>query len=230
MSGAPAEQVRPDGVSDPDQRAADSALLRRFEPLIRYTRGERFFPDRRRALRARQQPVAPAPRRNRRVDRPRGRADARAPQPAAPHRIWHRRIPEIYRAAQHRPVGRVCRPAWAEQERPRRHLHGRPRPAGSRGLWLALCGRALFGDPAGPRPRAGRHRRGRGADHRADDRREPAPPILRPRGAAGRLGGAAVLVLLSVQQLALGLLWRQRPRGRLGDGLRLSLAGRGRQR
>ena len=36
-------------------------LPRCFEPLIRYTRGERFLPHRRRALRARQQPAAERP-------------------------------------------------------------------------------------------------------------------------------------------------------------------------
>ena len=41
---APAEQLTPNGASDPAQQAADTPLLQRFEPLIRYTRGERFFP------------------------------------------------------------------------------------------------------------------------------------------------------------------------------------------
>ncbi len=44
MSDAQAEQAPANGVSDPAQRADDITLLRRFEPLIRYTRGERFFP------------------------------------------------------------------------------------------------------------------------------------------------------------------------------------------
>ena len=47
------------------------------------------------------------------------------------------------------------------------------------------------------------------------------PSAPSTRGAAHRrLHGAAVLVLLPVQRLALDVLRRQRPRGRLGDGVR----------
>ena len=44
MTGAPIIPPPAQNAAGATRRAADIALLRRFEPLIRYTRGERFFP------------------------------------------------------------------------------------------------------------------------------------------------------------------------------------------
>ena len=60
----------------PPRPTRSLALLRRFEPLIRYTRGERFFPSTSSATCA-PQPVAAAAGRECRADHPRRRADAR---------------------------------------------------------------------------------------------------------------------------------------------------------
>ena len=158
--------------------------------------------------------------------RARWEAGPRPARAAAHGRGRRRTFPQVHR--QRRPRPRCARQARvsATREGPQgveEGLQGRAGPTGPRRVLFPLRRRPLL--DSAPRPRKGSRgigRRGFGR-LRAHNGRARTLPLPRARGAPGRLDRPPVLAVLPVQRLEERVLRRQRPRGRLGEGLRVPL-------
>ena len=199
-------------------------LLRAFEPVVRLTQGEYFVPVGRRGVRAPLQPVG-ADRRRRAASGGASRASSTSTSSRGGgssiggpgYSLSGISVPYVAPGAHPQLV------PHAATEVPRRQPARRGRAHGSRHRHPQPHVAAL------PRRRAGRQRRRLA---RAAERppRAGAADVPRPRRARRRLDRLPVLVLLRLQQLAVGVLRRQRARGRLGAGDRLPRRDRRRRR
>src|ERR687897_470258 len=176
------------------------ALLRRFEPVIRSTTGDKFYP----------MDVEPYVRAcSLWVQRPGEEAVCVVPggELSLDRLARQARIPAAHEGPQGVEEG----------------LQGRAGTAGPRRVLLPLRRRPLLDSAPGPRKGAGGIGRGGFGGLRAHNGRAGTLPLPRACGPAGRLDRPAVLAVLPVQRLEEQLLRRQRPRGRLGEGVRVPL-------
>ena len=214
-------------TSQVQSTAPDVEILRAFEPIVRYTQGEKFFPmDVERYLREASLWLYVPDGSDQEVV-PEGELTLGEPRAAARGALRVALLPALHPGT--RPPGERAgaRRRAEAREGAAEHVPRRCRPTRARRAPAADRRRALLplAAPARERPRrdGGRSR----AEVRTDPPRGREVHLPGPRRAAERLDDLPVLVLLRLQPVALGLPRGERPRGGLGDGLRLPLRGRG---